>query len=52
MTEYIVVSENKVSHKPKTIGFEGAASLPYCGSIALSALRKINVTPKNANKKK
>ncbi|GJQ79174.1 hypothetical protein Trydic_g5423 [Trypoxylus dichotomus] len=51
MTEYIVAPENRVSHKPKTIGFEGAASLPYSGSIVLSVLRKIDITPQNAKTK-
>ncbi|KRT80356.1 hypothetical protein AMK59_6486 [Oryctes borbonicus] len=51
MTEYIVAPEYKVSLKPKTIGFEGAASLPYSGSTVLSVLRKIDITSQNANTK-
>uniref|UniRef100_A0A182IPZ2 Uncharacterized protein n=1 Tax=Anopheles atroparvus TaxID=41427 RepID=A0A182IPZ2_ANOAO len=37
-SEFVVVPETRVSRKPFLIGFEGAASLPYSGSIALNLL--------------
>lgn len=37
--QLVVAPESHVSRKPFIIGFEGAASLPYSGCIALSALK-------------
>ncbi|XP_053671147.1 reticulon-4-interacting protein 1, mitochondrial-like [Anopheles nili] len=37
-SEFVVVPETRVARKPFLIGFEGAASLPYSGSIALNLL--------------
>ncbi|XP_055623336.1 reticulon-4-interacting protein 1, mitochondrial-like isoform X2 [Toxorhynchites rutilus septentrionalis] len=37
-SELVVVSETRISRKPFLIGFEGAASLPYSGCIALNLL--------------
>lgn len=37
--QLVVAPESRVSRKPFIIGFEGAASLPYSGCIALSALQ-------------
>lgn len=39
-SEMVVVSEDRISRKPVMTGFEGAASLPYSGCIALNALRE------------
>ncbi|XP_058462164.1 reticulon-4-interacting protein 1 homolog, mitochondrial-like isoform X2 [Malaya genurostris] len=36
--ELVVVPETRLSRKPFLIGFEGAASLPYSGCIALSLM--------------
>nr|XP_029712831.1 reticulon-4-interacting protein 1 homolog, mitochondrial isoform X1 [Aedes albopictus] len=37
-SELVVVPETRISRKPFLIGFEGAASLPYSGCIALSLM--------------
>lgn len=37
--QLVVAPESRVSRKPFIIGFEGAASLPYSGCIALSSLK-------------
>lgn len=39
----MVAHESRVGRKPFMIGFEGAASLPYDGCVALSALKKANI---------
>lgn len=38
-SQLVVAPETRISRKPFIIGFEGAASLPYSGCIALSALQ-------------
>lgn len=38
-SEIVVVPECRVGRKPFIIGFEGAASLPYSGCVALNALK-------------
>lgn len=38
-SEIVVAPESRVGRKPFIIGFEGAASLPYSGCVALDALR-------------
>lgn len=38
-SQLVVTPESRVSRKPFIIGFEGAASLPYSGCVALSALK-------------
>lgn len=42
-SEMVVVSEERISRKPVMTGFEGAASLPYSGCIALNALRDAGI---------
>lgn len=42
-SDYIVTPETLVARKPFLIGFEGAASLPYSGCVALSALKAANL---------
>lgn len=39
-SQLVVAPEKRVTRKPMIIGFEGAASLPYSGCIALAALEK------------
>lgn len=39
-TEVVVAPECRVGRKPFIIGFEGAASLPYSGCVALEALER------------
>lgn len=39
-TEVVVAPECRVARKPFIIGFEGAASLPYSGCVALQALER------------
>ena len=41
--QLVVAPESRVSRKPFIIGFEGAASLPYSGCIALSALKEASL---------
>ncbi|PSN38803.1 hypothetical protein C0J52_07903 [Blattella germanica] len=38
MAEYVVVKESHIAKKPKAIGFEIAASLPYAGAVAWDAM--------------
>ncbi|KAJ8931594.1 hypothetical protein NQ314_015456 [Rhamnusium bicolor] len=52
LCQSVLVSDNWVSRKPKNIGFEGACSLPYAGSLALSALSEANIDSSNACQKK
>lgn len=42
-SQLVVAPESRVARKPYIIGFEGAASLPYSGCIALSALKMANL---------
>lgn len=42
-SEMVVVSESRISRKPVMTGFEGAASLPYSGCIALNALQEAGI---------
>lgn len=42
-SDYIVAPETLIARKPFLIGFEGAASLPYSGCVALSALKLANL---------
>lgn len=37
-SQLVVAPEARIARKPFIIGFEGAASLPYSGCVALSAL--------------
>lgn len=51
-SQLVVAPELRVSRKPVIIGFEGAASLPYSGCIALSALEKANLDELTARGKR
>lgn len=43
--EYITLPEEwNLAHKPQNISFEEAAAIPYGGLLALSLLRKVNLT--------
>lgn len=44
-TEIVVAPERRVARKPPIIGFEGAASLPYSGCVALDALQQAGLGP-------
>ncbi|KAI8577894.1 hypothetical protein K450DRAFT_249816 [Umbelopsis ramanniana AG] len=45
-TDFLCVSENSLSHKPKNLSFEQAASIPCAGLTALQALRNAgNIQP-------
>lgn len=46
-SEMIVAPEIRISRKPVMIGFEGAASLPYSGCVALNALREAGILEQN-----
>jgi NADPH:quinone reductase-like Zn-dependent oxidoreductase len=52
LSQSVIVPEFRIGRKPKNIGFEGACSLPYAGTLALSALREIETTQENAQDKK
>lgn len=43
LCQTILVSENRVARKPKNVGFEGSCSIPYAGSLALSALSDASI---------
>jgi NADPH:quinone reductase-like Zn-dependent oxidoreductase len=42
-SELVVVNETRISRKPFLVGFEGAASLPYSGAIALNLLEHVGL---------
>lgn len=46
-SEVVVASESRVARKPFIIGFEGAASLPYSGCVALNALKTAGLDEHN-----
>nr|CAH7720843.1 unnamed protein product [Callosobruchus chinensis] len=52
MCQTVLVPEKWVGRKPKNIGFESACSLPYSGSLALSALGEAGIGSSNARKKR
>jgi len=53
LSEMVVVKECFVSHKPRTLGFDGAASLPYSGTVAWDAVaNKAKLTVHNASSKR
>lgn len=43
LSQVALVSESKVARKPKSIGYVGACSLPYAGSVALETLDHLNL---------
>lgn len=43
-SQLVVAHETRVSRKPVLIGFEGAASLPYDGCMAIYALKQAKLT--------
>lgn len=51
-SEVIVASESRVARKPFIIGFEGAASLPYSGCVALTALQTAGLNEHNCTGKR
>lgn len=51
-SELVVVPETRISRKPFLIGFEGAASLPYSGCIALSLMDAHGLTEHTSKGKK
>lgn len=52
LCQSVLVNENLVARKPKNIGFEGACSLPYAGSLALSALNEAETQFSGVHNKK
>lgn len=52
LCQTILISENRVARKPKNIGFEGACSIPYAGSLALSMLSEANIDFMKADSKR
>lgn len=52
LCQTVLVPENRVSRKPKNIGFEGASSLPYAGSWALSVLKEAGIDHNTAENKR
>lgn len=52
MCQTVLVTEHRVAKKPRNIGFEGATSLPYAGTVALNAIEKANINDENAKYKR
>lgn len=52
LCQSVLIQENRVARKPKNVGFEGATSLPYSGSLALSTLIEARLDSMNAEGKK
>ncbi|XP_059607478.1 reticulon-4-interacting protein 1, mitochondrial-like isoform X2 [Phlebotomus argentipes] len=50
--EAAVVPESRVGRKPFITGFEGAASLPYSGCVALGALKQADLGEHNCSGKR
>ena len=51
-SQLVVAHESRVSRKPVLIGFEGAASLPYEGCMAINALKQAKLTENSCLGKK
>lgn len=51
-SQLVVAPESRISRKPFIIGFEGAASLPYSGCIALTALQSASLDETTSNEKR
>lgn len=51
-SQLVVAHETRVSRKPVLIGFEGAASLPYDGCMALYALKQAKLSENTSMGKK
>lgn len=51
-SEFVVAPEYRISRKPYIIGFEGAASIPYSGCIALAALKKAGLNEHTCKEKR
>lgn len=52
MCQTVIVPEVRVGKKPRNVGFEGACSVPYAGSIALASLQGCDITFENAQEKR
>ncbi|GAB0090827.1 Reticulon-4-interacting protein 1 [Sergentomyia squamirostris] len=46
--EMAIVPESRVGRKPFITGFEGAASLPYSGCVAMGALKQADLTEESS----
>jgi len=51
-SQLVVAHESRIGRKPFLIGFEGAASLPYDGCMALMALKKAKLSDNSTLGKK
>jgi NADPH:quinone reductase-like Zn-dependent oxidoreductase len=51
-SQLVVAHESRIGRKPVLVGFEGAASLPYDGCMALMALKKAKLMENNSIGKK
>ncbi|CAG9797952.1 unnamed protein product [Chironomus riparius] len=51
-SQLVVAHESRIGRKPVLIGFEGAASLPYDGCMALIALKKAKLSENSSIGKK
>lgn len=51
-SQLVVAHESRIGRKPVLIGFEGAASLPYDGCMALIALKKAKISENSSIGKK
>lgn len=51
-SEFVVAPECRISRKPYIIGFEGAASIPYSGCVALDALKRAGLNELTCKEKR
>jgi len=51
ISDFVLLPEECVAKKPRTVGFEGAASLPYSGCLAYSACVKAGIIGAESGKR-
>ncbi|CAF4872975.1 unnamed protein product [Pieris macdunnoughi] len=51
-TELLAVRSSRISKRPRTLGADSAASLPWAGSLALIALDALRITPDSCKGKR
>nr|XP_022899839.1 reticulon-4-interacting protein 1 homolog, mitochondrial-like isoform X1 [Onthophagus taurus] len=51
MSKYVALPERHVGKMPPDLGFESATSIPFCGGIALDALKSVDLNVLNAEGK-
>lgn len=51
-SEFMIGKEHRTALKPKRLGFEAAAGLPYAGGQAMIFMKQAGITEENALNKK